>query len=104
MVAEPQHLLSAFVNEWQSFGTDKSLILPPAGTFEESVGFVIDRQRYDALKPRWRICWSHPTKNVRDPKLKRNADGSYAFTATNQSGDLPGFDCFGVRRGDPFPP
>ena len=103
MVAEPEHLVSAFVAEWHAFGSDKYLKLPSGGTFEESVGFVIDRQRYDTIKLRWRLCWSHPTTHVHDPKLKRNADGSYTFADTSAESDLPGFSCFGVRRGDPFP-
>ena len=105
LVPEPEHLVSAFVNEWHSFGTDKTFNLPPGGTFEESVGFAIERKLYDTVKVRWRICWSHPTTLVLDPGLQRLADGSYSFEKTRKIdyARLPGLDCVGQRRGDPFP-
>ena len=49
LVPEPEHLVSAFVNEWRTFGTDKTFDIPPGGTFEESVGFAIERNRYDTV-------------------------------------------------------
>lgn len=78
LVPKPEHLVLAFVNEWRTFGTDKTFDIPPGGTFEQSVGFAIERNRYDTVNVPWRLCWSHPTKLVYDPGLRRLADGSYS--------------------------
>ena len=97
MVPEPDHLVSAYVNEYHQFGSQKTFNIPPGATYDESVSFVVERARYDAVRVSWGLCWSHPTTLAYDPGLRHLADGSYAFEKLGKiaAAHLPGFNCYG---------
>ena len=100
----PDRFLSSFTNRWHAFGTDKTLILRPGTTFDESFDFALPAHSVDSLKLRYVICWTLPTQRTWKTPFVHNADGSYVYDAGSlYRTDQDVLTCHGNRRGEPYP-